>query len=134
MKTLRFNVPVITDDWTATLPQDKTLLNNSYFIGYTFSFADPLNENGINFFKKYNQVYKTRPLINAVQSYDMIHMLDIAIRNSNSTSPRDIAQYLTNNLGQYSGVGGNISLNKDCEAQRDISIGHVVDGEIKLMQ
>ena len=60
----------------------------------------------------------------------MIHIIDTAINNASSSEPVAIANYITTKLGTYHGVGGNISFNSDCEAQRDVFIGHIVNGQI----
>lgn len=129
MKELGLSNQIVTDDWTTALV-DKALLNNAYFIGYNFTFASPNTDKGKNFFAEYNSVYGTTPAINAVQSYDLIGILNTAINGTNSSQPSDIAKYITTKLGTYSGVGGNISFNSDCEAQRDIVIGHIVNGQV----
>ncbi len=133
MKDLGLTIPIVTDDWTATLPKDKSLLNGGYFIGYSFSVTDPNTDTGRKFYDLYKVTYDTSPLINAVQSYDMMHIIDLAVKGSGSFEPVALTRYLTSDLGIYSGVGGSISFNSDCEAERDISVGQIQNGQAVLL-
>lgn len=138
LKESGFSKPIITENWTVQNPELKTisLAEGIYFVDYDYVPEIQQNDSDItknfkqNWFDKYNQY----PSPHAANSYDSVNLLMLAIKNTNSVEPNTISDYLINKIGEYSGVGGNLKFNNDCEVQRPITMRVIKNGKSELVR
>lgn len=136
LRESKFNKMVVTDNWTVLNPalKTKSFAEGMYFVDY--DYVPEIQPNDSEVIKKFKQdwfaKYGTYPIVHAVNSYDAVNILMIAIKNTNSTDPKDISDYLINKMGEYRGVGGTLKFNNDCEVKRGVQIRIINDGKSEL--
>jgi len=131
MKELGLKTQIVTDDWTIDNQAltDKSLVEGANYVGYSFSATNPKNDSQRKFLDDFKKEYSMEPTVMTVMGYDLMKILDTAIVDSKSIEPMTVAGYLSTKIQNYEGVGGNISLNSDCEATRDIAYRKIVGGK-----
>ena len=86
-----------------------------------------------NFVSKYTEAYGTETL-NACAAlyYDAIYMLVQAAENGGGTDTASLVEGMTGM--EFTGVGGNITLDEYGNAIKSVVVNHFVDGEVKWLE
>lgn len=138
LNELKFNKPIVTDNWTAGNPQLKTkdLVEGVFYADYSYSpEAQEQDLSATAEFKKgYFEKYNSNPSPHAANSYDAIKILLLAVAEVGDNDPEAISDFLVNKLGEYNGVGGKFTFDSDCEVSRDIKMRVINKGEVETIE
>ena len=134
IKELGLTLPIFGDTGTIknAAIKDLTLANGITFLDYSFT-TDGNNVSGIaqKFISDYASLNGgSKTSIQALQGHDSVSILAHALAQADAKNPTSVANYIVNNIKDYELAGGKFSFNSTCEADRDIAVRQVVNGEI----
>jgi branched-chain amino acid transport system substrate-binding protein len=132
IKELELKKQLVAENWTANNPAitDKSIEEGLYFIDYKFSIDGGGNSQLTNgFINKFVSVYGAKPNLQAAQGYNLIKVIETALAGSSNNSPAEIAKSAIQ-IKDLEIVGGKVSLNSDCEAQRETAVRQVLNGAV----
>jgi branched-chain amino acid transport system substrate-binding protein len=105
--------------------------NNTYFSNH-FSTEDP--DSAVqNFIKKYKAKYNADPDAMSALGYDAANILADAIKRAGSTDPKKLRDAIAATTN-FPGVTGSISIDKDRNASKPLTILQIVDGKYHFAQ
>ncbi len=132
LKELGWKGAIVSDSWTIINDnlKDLSLVDGAYFVNYDWN--GNVSQNDSESAKTFKSEYSTRfggnaPVI-AATTYDSVELLAKAITAVGTNDPVVVGQWLTNNVKDYHGVTGSVTLNQDCEASRAAVIQQVKGG------
>jgi branched-chain amino acid transport system substrate-binding protein len=131
MKDLSLNKQIVSDNWTTGNPSltDTSLENGAYFIDYKYSLNSEDNSDLTNnFIDNYTSTYGSKPSLQAAQGYNLMKVISKGF-SVGANEPKTVADNITK-ISNYDIVGGKISFNSDCEAQRETAVRQIVDGKV----
>jgi len=132
LKELGWKGTIVSDSWTIINDnlKDLSLVEGDYFVNYDWNGGVSSNDTeAVRTFKSvYAAKYNSNPPVIAANAYDSVELLAKAISAVGSNNPEAVGQWLTNNVKNYQGVTGSITLNQDCEASRAAVIQQVKGG------
>ncbi|EKD23928.1 MAG: hypothetical protein ACD_81C00141G0001 [uncultured bacterium] len=130
---LKFSKPIVSDNWTVENAQIKTrsLVNAIAYAGYTWA-ATPTTSDSAEaaaFKKRFTETYNQPASPVVANTYDGIRLLAVGLANAPEQTPESVSNYLINTLHTYNGIGGTITFNNDCEAERSLVMRIIKDGQ-----
>lgn len=137
LKELGFVRPIISDNWSIKNQQlkDVSLVEGVAFSDYPYELS--VQANDTEPVKKFKESYKQKlgqyPPVIAANAYDATNLLAQAVENAGS-DPDRIAQYLSQEIKNYQGVSGVLSLDSDCEVRREVVIRMVRSGKFEKVE
>lgn len=102
---------------------NKDYLNNIYFTNHYL----PNDKNNSDFEDSYFKEYGVKPSAYAALGYDCVMIFAQSIKDLDNITPQNISQNL-NEINDFSGVTGEISMDEDHNAQKQVFVTQIKDG------
>lgn len=132
------DVHMVSDNWSIVNPNltNLSLVEDIYFSDYDWSLEaqEADSKKTQDFKQKFEKRFGYKPHVIAATTFDSVYVLADAIHETNSLEPNNLSNYITNRMTEYSGAGGSISFDKDCEGARDVVIRQVKEEIFKTIE
>jgi branched-chain amino acid transport system substrate-binding protein len=117
LKEMGWNKPILSDIWTMTSPnlKNRTLVNGVRFVDYMYSPQANLNTNkdAESFATRYEEKYKTSPILLSALTYDTFNILFKTIETVGQNPILVTRQLL--NIHDYKGITGMVDMDTSCQ-------------------